>query len=60
MTSVMSMTSAFVVRPDAPTNCSVLNQTSDVVEVWCRPSFDGGHAQQFQLEMFDTESGLLL
>ena len=47
-------------RPDPPINCTVLNQTADVVEVWCRPSFDGGHPQQYQLEIFDSQSGLLL
>lgn len=36
------------------------NQTADSVEVWCRPGFDGGHAQQFQFEIFDTHSAVLL
>lgn len=48
------------VRPDPPSNCSVLNQTADAVEVWCRPGFDGGHPQQFQFEIFDTQSAVLL
>ena len=47
-------------RPEAPTNCSVLNQTSDAVEVWCKPSFDGGHPQQFQMEIFDVQTAMLL
>ncbi|XP_057369209.1 synaptogenesis protein syg-2-like [Daphnia carinata] len=48
------------VRPDPPVNCSVVNQTADAVEVWCRPGFDGGHPQQFQFEIFDTQSAVLL
>ena len=48
------------VRPDPPINCSVLNQTADAVEVWCRPGFDGGQSQQFQFEIFDTQSAVLL
>ena len=50
----------FVVRPDPPSNCSILNQTADAVEVWCRPGFDGGHPQLFQFEIFDTQSAVLL
>jgi len=38
----------------------VVNQTADSVEVWCRPGFDGGHSQQFQFEIFDTELAVLL
>ncbi|EFX82716.1 hypothetical protein DAPPUDRAFT_48816 [Daphnia pulex] len=48
------------VRPDPPTNCSVVNQTADAIEVWCRPGFDGGQSQQFQFEIFDTQSAVLL
>lgn len=48
------------VRPEPPVNCTVVNQTADSVEVWCRPGFDGGHAQQFQFEIFDAESAVLL
>uniref|UniRef100_A0A0P4Y268 Sidestep protein n=1 Tax=Daphnia magna TaxID=35525 RepID=A0A0P4Y268_9CRUS len=48
------------VRPDPPVNCSVVNQTADAVEVWCRPGFDGGQSQQFQFEIFDTQSAVLL
>ncbi|EFX71288.1 hypothetical protein DAPPUDRAFT_60346 [Daphnia pulex] len=48
------------VRPDPPSNCSVLNQTAEAVEVWCRPGFDGGHPQLFQFEIFDTQSAVLL
>ena len=47
-------------RPDPPSNCSILNQTADAVEVWCRPGFDGGHPQLFQFEIFDTQSAVLL
>lgn len=48
------------VRPDPPVNCSVVNQTADAVEIWCRPGFDGGQSQQFQFEIFDTQSAVLL
>lgn len=46
--------------PEAPTNCSVVNQTTDSLEVECLPSFDGGLKQFFGLEVSDLQSGVLL
>lgn len=45
--------------PEAPTNCSVVNQTTDSLEVECLPAFDGGLQQYFGLEVTDLQSGIL-
>jgi len=45
--------------PEAPTNCSVVNQTTDSLVVECLPSFDGGLKQFFGLEVTDLQSGAL-
>jgi hypothetical protein len=46
--------------PDAPTNCSVVNQTTDSLDVQCLAGFDGGVEQHFLLEVADLQTGLLL
>ena len=46
--------------PDAPTNCSVVNQTTDSLDVQCLSGFDGGLEQHFLLEVADLQTGLLL
>ncbi|XP_064554538.1 hemicentin-1 [Drosophila montana] len=46
-------------KPEAPTNCTVVNQTSDSLEVYCLEGFDGGMRQWFLMEIFDQHSGLL-
>ena len=46
--------------PEAPTNCSVVNQTTDSLEVQCLPGFDGGLEQEFKLEVADLQTGMLL
>merc|ERR1719471_1294766 len=46
--------------PEAPSNCSVVNQTTDSLEVECLPAFDGGLKQYFGLEVSDLQSGILL
>ena len=46
--------------PDAPTNCSVVNQTTDSLDVQCLSGFDGGLDQHFLLEVADLQTGLLL
>ena len=46
--------------PEAPTNCSVVNQTTDSLEVECLPGFDGGLDQHFVLEVADLQSKVLL
>ena len=50
----------FAGPPEAPTNCSVVNQTTDSLEVECLPAFDGGLQQYFGLEVTDLQSGILL
>lgn len=46
--------------PDPPSNCSVVNQTTDSLEVECLPGFDGGLEQTFQLEVTDLQTDLVL
>ena len=46
--------------PDPPTNCSVVNQTTDSLEVQCLPGFNGGLQQHFLLEVTDIQTKLLL
>ena len=50
----------FAGPPEAPSNCSVVNQTTDSLEVECLPAFDGGLKQYFGLEVSDLQSGILL
>ena len=50
----------FTGPPEAPSNCSVVNQTTDSLEVECLPAFDGGLKQYFGLEVSDLQSGILL
>ena len=53
------LTMNYVGPPEAPTNCSVVNQTTDSLEVECLPAFDGGLQQYFGLEVTDLQSGIL-
>ena len=53
-------TSIFLGPPDPPTNCSVLNQTTDSLEVQCLPGFNGGLQQSFLLEVTDIQTKVLL
>ncbi|KAH8404312.1 hypothetical protein KR215_008553, partial [Drosophila sulfurigaster] len=46
-------------KPEAPTNCTVVNQTSDSLEVYCLEGFDGGMRQWFLMEIYDQNSGIL-
>lgn len=46
-------------KPDPPYNCTILNQTSDSLEVQCFEGFDGGQPQYFLLEVFDQQTGTL-
>ncbi len=43
--------------PSAPANCSVVNQTTDSLEVRCSPGFDGGLRQRFVMVVADLASG---
>ncbi|XP_068084809.1 synaptogenesis protein syg-1-like [Anabrus simplex] len=46
-------------RPDMPFNCSLVNQTSQSLEVECLEGFDGGQPQYFILEVYDLQTGFL-
>ena len=50
----------FLGPPEAPTNCSVVNQTTDSLEVECLPGFNGGLEQEFVLEVADMQSKVVL
>ncbi|XP_042222543.1 nephrin-like isoform X2 [Homarus americanus] len=41
--------------PDALKNCTVLNQSTDAVQVSCEEGFDGGLPQSFVMEVYETE-----
>ncbi|VEN53707.1 unnamed protein product [Callosobruchus maculatus] len=47
-------------KPDPPSNCTILNQTSDSLSLECSEGFDGGLRQQFVMEVFDAASGRLV
>ncbi|CAB4061642.1 unnamed protein product [Lepeophtheirus salmonis] len=46
--------------PEPPTNCSVVNQTTESLEVRCQSGFDGGSKQHFLLCVTDIETGKTL
>ncbi|PSN56957.1 hypothetical protein C0J52_10847, partial [Blattella germanica] len=46
-------------HPDAPFNCTLINQTTESLEVDCIEGFDGGQPQYFLLEAFDLQTGQL-
>lgn len=46
-------------KPDSPYNCSLVNQTTDSLEVDCTEGFDGGQRQWFVMEIFDQQTGML-
>lgn len=46
-------------KPDAPYNCSLLNQTTESLEVECMEGFDGGQPQYFLLEVYDQQTAVL-
>ncbi|XP_058988290.1 uncharacterized protein LOC101894825 [Musca domestica] len=46
-------------KPEMPSNCTVVNQTSDSLEVYCIEGFDGGLRQWFLLEIFDQQTATL-
>ncbi|CAH2012835.1 unnamed protein product [Acanthoscelides obtectus] len=47
-------------KPDPPSNCTILNQTSDSLSLECSEGFDGGLRQQFVMEVYDAASGRLV
>ncbi|KRT85296.1 Immunoglobulin, partial [Oryctes borbonicus] len=46
-------------KPDPPYNCTILNQTTESLEVECAPGFDGGQPQYFLLEVYDEQTDIL-
>lgn len=46
-------------KPDPPFNCTILNQTTESLEVECVEGFDGGQPQYFLLEVYDEQTELL-
>lgn len=46
-------------KPDPPYNCTILNQTTESLEVECMPGFDGGQPQYFLLEVYDEVTDIL-
>ncbi|XP_049286436.1 hemicentin-1 isoform X1 [Anopheles funestus] len=47
-------------KPEMPYNCSLVNQTSDSLEVDCVEGFDGGQRQWFVMEIYDQQTHALL
>ena len=46
--------------PDPPSNCSVVNQTTESLEVECLAGFDGGLRQNFYMKVEDSITGTVL
>lgn len=46
-------------KPDTPYNCTMINQTSESLEVECTEGFDGGQRQWFVMEIFDSQTNIL-
>ncbi|KAL7033601.1 hypothetical protein ACKWTF_007650 [Chironomus riparius] len=46
-------------KPDIPYNCTLVNQTSESLEVDCIEGFDGGQRQWFIMEIFDHQTNVL-
>ncbi|XP_062564672.1 contactin-4 [Armigeres subalbatus] len=47
-------------KPEMPYNCSLVNQTSESLEVNCGEGFDGGQRQAFVMEIYDQQTHMLL
>ncbi|XP_046686281.1 hemicentin-1-like isoform X2 [Homalodisca vitripennis] len=47
-------------KPDGVSNCSIVNQTEEALQVECEQGFDGGLHQQFVLEVYDSDNQELL
>lgn len=50
----------FLGKPDPLSNCSILNQTAESLNVECSEGFDGGLRQEFVMEVFDTQTRKLV
>ncbi|XP_071744749.1 neural cell adhesion molecule 2 isoform X2 [Lepeophtheirus salmonis] len=49
-----------VSRPNAPGNCTLNNQTADLLIVSCTASYNGGNGQEFILEVYDMITDRLI
>ncbi|RZF42852.1 hypothetical protein LSTR_LSTR003676, partial [Laodelphax striatellus] len=47
-------------KPDMLSNCTILNQTLDGLEISCQEGFDGGLEQLFVMEVYDSASHQLI
>ncbi|KAH1007615.1 hypothetical protein HUJ04_004827 [Dendroctonus ponderosae] len=47
-------------KPDALSNCSITNQTSDAIYIECSEGFDGGLPQMFVMEVYESRDGKLV
>ena len=60
MLQPITMISVFLPGPPEPVhNCTVVNQTSESLQVACAAGFDGGLRQRFVAELYDVASGRL-
>lgn len=50
----------FVGLPEPPHNCTVNNQTSESVEIFCKEGFDNGQKQIFLVEVTNADTKSLL
>ena len=41
-------------------NCTIINQTAQSIQIECTEGYDGGLPQQFLIEIFDSQSGKLV
>ena len=46
-------------KPEAPYNCTLMNQTTESLSVECTAGFDGGQPQHFLLEVYDQHTDVL-
>ena len=47
-------------QPEPPYNCTVSNQTSDSIEIFCKEGFDNGQTQSFYAEVIDPDTDVLM